>query len=90
MSVFKKIIIIEDSAKMGGVQYSTFYLAGEIIKQKSFDLRIFFPFEGPFTSLCKKHNIPFSIYNPIPYISTSISLFNDKIRIPKGKAVLDA
>jgi len=82
MSVFKKIIIIEDSAKMGGVQYSTFYLAGEIIKQKSFDLRIFFPFEGPFTSLCKKHNIPFSIYSPIPYISTSISLFNDKFRIP--------
>ena len=67
---------------MGGVQYSTFYLAEEIIKQKSFDLTIFFPFEGPFTSLCEKYTIPFNIYNPVPYLSTSISLFNDKLRIP--------
>ena len=67
---------------MGGVQYSTFFLAEEIIKQKSFDLMIVFPFEGPFTSLCEKYTIPFNIYNPVPYLSTSISLFNDKLRIP--------
>ena len=82
MSDRKNIIIIEDSSKMGGVQYSTFYFAEEIIKQRLHKLKILIPFDGAFTSLCKENNIPYNTYDPIPYISTSISLINDKIRIP--------
>jgi len=67
---------------MGGVQFSTYFLAEHLMNEKSADVRIFFPSEGPFSILCQKSNIPYRIYNAIPYISTSISLFNDKIRIP--------
>ena len=67
---------------MGGVQYSTLYLAEQLIKQKSINLRILLPFEGRFSALCRKNSIPYNIYEPIPYISTSISFLNDKIRIP--------
>ena len=71
---------------MGGVQHSTFLLAEQIIKEKSADARIFLPGEGPFSTLCQKHAIPFSVYNSIPYISTSFSLLNDKFRIPNPLA----
>ena len=77
-----KIVFIEDSSFMGGVQYSTFFLAEQIIKEKSANVRIFIPGEGPFSRLCQKNAIPFSVYNPIPYTSTSISLFYDACRIP--------
>ena len=73
---------------MGGVQYSTFYFAEEIIKQKLYKLDILIPFKGTFSSLCKEHNIPYNIYNPISYISTSFSFINDKIRIPNPFSLL--
>ena len=77
-----KVLLIEDSSEMGGVQYSTFLLAEQLIKEKLADVRIFLPSEGPFSTLCQKHAIPFSVYNSIPYLSTSFSLLNDKFRIP--------
>ena len=67
---------------MGGVQYSTYFLAEQLLKEKSAEVRIYLPNEGPFLLLCQKHAIPFTIYNFIPYTSTSISLFNDECRIP--------
>jgi len=67
---------------MGGVQYSTYFLAEYLMKEKSAEVWIFLPGEGPFSVLCQENTIPYSIYNSIPYISTSISLFNDEIRIP--------
>ena len=73
---------------MGGVQYSTFYFAEEIIKQKLYKLAILIPFKGTFSSLCKKNNIPYNLYNPISYISTSFSFINDKIRIPNPFSLL--
>ena len=77
-----KIVFIEDSSFMGGVQYSTFFLAEQIIKEKSANVRIFLPSKGPFSILCQKNAIPFGVYSSIPYTSTSISLFNDECRIP--------
>jgi len=67
---------------MGGVQHSTFLLAEQLIKEKSADVRIILPGEGQFSRLCHKNKIPFSTYNQIPYISTSLSWFNDRLRIP--------
>ena len=77
-----KVAFIEDSVEMGGVQYSTFFLAERLIKEKTADVRIFLPDEGPFSILCQENNIPYCIYNGISYISTSFSLINDKLRIP--------
>ena len=67
---------------MGGVQFSTYFLAEYLMKEESAEAWIFLPGEGKFSVLCQENSIPYSIYNSIPYISTSISLFNDKIRIP--------
>jgi len=67
---------------MGGVQQSTFLLAEQLIKEKYADIRIFLPNEGPFSILCQENKIPYCIYNFTPYISTSFSLLNDKLRIP--------
>ena len=71
---------------MGGVQFSTYFLAEYLMKEKSAEAWIFLPGEGKFSVLCQENRIPYSIYNSIPYISTSISLFNDKIRIPNPLA----
>jgi len=76
-----KICFIEDSSFMGGVQYSTFYLAEQIIKEYSVEIKILLPGKGPFLTMCHKYAIPYSLYNPVRYISTSIALFNDKIRV---------
>ena len=67
---------------MGGVQHSTFLLAEQIIKDKTTEVRIILPGEGQFSRLCQGNNIPYCTYNQIPYVSTSVSWFNDRIRIP--------
>ncbi len=67
---------------MGGVQHSTFLLAEQIIKDKTADVRIILPGKGQFSRLCQKNKVPYSTYNQIPYVSTSVSWFNDRIRIP--------
>ena len=67
---------------MGGVQYSTFFLVEQLIKEQSTDTRIILPGEGQFSILCQDKNIPYSTYNQTTYVSTSASLFNDRIRIP--------
>ena len=77
-----KITFIEDSNEMGGAQHSTFLLAEQIIKDKTADIRVLLPGEGRFTRLCQENKIPYSTYNQIPYVSTSVSWFNDRIRIP--------
>jgi UDP-N-acetylglucosamine:LPS N-acetylglucosamine transferase len=73
---------------MGGVQYSTYFLAEYLMKEKSAEVWIFLPGEGPFSVLCQENTIPYSIYNSIPYTSTSISLFNDEYRIPNPFALI--
>jgi len=67
---------------MGGVQHSTFLLAEQIIKYKTADIRVLLPGEGRFTRLCQEKKIPYNTYNQIPYVSTSVSWFNDRFRIP--------
>ena len=61
-------------------------LAEHLIKEKSADVRIFLPKKGPFSTLCQKYAIPFTIYNSSPYISTSFSLFYGILRIPNPLA----
>jgi glycosyltransferase involved in cell wall biosynthesis len=67
---------------MGGVQHSTFLLTEQIIKDKTADVRIILPGEGQFSRLCKENKIPYNTYNQIQYVSTSVSWFNDRLRIP--------
>ena len=67
---------------MGGVQHSTFLLIEQIIKDKTADVRIILPGEGQFSRLCQENKIPYSTYNQIPYLSTSVFWFNDRFRIP--------
>lgn len=67
---------------MGGVQHSTFLLTEQIIKDKTADVRIILPGEGRFSRLCQENKVPYNTYNQIQYVSTSVSWFNDRLRIP--------
>ena len=67
---------------MSGVQYSTFYFAKELKKHKRINCRLLIPKKGPFSQLCDINSIPFEIYPSMSYISTSLSFFTDRIRIP--------
>ena len=67
---------------MGGVQYSTLFLAEQLLKKNSDDVMVYLPSVGSFSTLCQKYAIPITIYNSVTYISTSFSLFNDQCRIP--------
>tara|TARA_B100002051_G_C16739817_1_gene643543 strand:- start:1915 stop:3084 length:1170 start_codon:yes stop_codon:yes gene_type:complete len=67
---------------MSGVQYSTLYFAKELKKHKRINYRLLIPRRGPFSQLCDINAIPFEIYPSMSYVSTSLSLFTDRIRIP--------
>ncbi len=78
-----KIVFIEDSNFMGGVQYSTLYLSKQFIeKRKNIEVLILIPGEGPFTEICHQALIPYETYKSNNYLSSSLSFFNDNIRIP--------
>ena len=67
---------------MSGVQYSTFYFAKELKKYKKNNFCLLIPKKGFFSQLCDINSIPFEIYPSMPYISTSLSFFTDRIRVP--------
>ena len=50
-----KIVFVEESSKIAGVQNSTYYLAKWLIKNGYESLKIFLPNEGDFTKICKKN-----------------------------------
>ena len=66
---------------MGGVQHSTILLAKSLNKIESVDIKILIPKIGKMSSECDKFSITYDFYNRLDFFSTSISLFNDKIRI---------
>ena len=77
-----KIIFVEDSSKISGVQNSTFYFIKWLKKEGYNGVKLFLPREGQFLELCKINNIKYFNYNAIAPISTAISFFNDKYRFP--------
>ena len=77
-----KIVFVEESSKVAGVQKSTYYLAKWLIKYGFESLKIFLPNEGEFTKICKKNNIKYINYRSLPLRSASLSFFNDRYRLP--------
>jgi len=77
-----KIVFVEESSKVAGVQKSTYYLAKWLIKNGYESLKIFLPNEGEFTKICKKNNIKYINYRSLPLRSASLSFFNDRYRLP--------
>jgi len=67
---------------MGGVQFSTFYLIQELQNYPKIEIQLLLPRHGQFSRLCESNLIPFFIYKSQPMLSSSISLFQDSIRIP--------
>ena len=68
---------------MGGVQFSTLYFATELLKDTSISFKIILPRFGLLSEECQNRCIPYSVKESIlDYKSTSISFFNDKIRLP--------
>ena len=77
-----KIVFVEESSKIAGVQNSTYYLAKWLIKNGYESLKIFLPNEGDFTKICKKNNLKYVNYRSLSLKSASLSLFNDRYRLP--------
>jgi len=67
---------------MGGVQNSTLLLAEYLWLTGQYDLVTLLPNSGPLSEKLSKKTIPIIFYKPILYKSTSISISNDRIRIP--------
>ena len=74
------ILFIEDSDNLGGVQESTLLLAEGFIKQ-NYNVNVLIPNEGEMSKRLKKGLIPYWCYDPVRYLSTSISINNDSSRI---------
>ena len=74
------ILFIEDSDNLGGVQESTLLLAEGFIKQ-NYKVNVLIPNEGEMSKRLKKGLIPYWCYEPVRYLSTSISINNDSSRI---------
>ena len=66
---------------MGGVQHSTVLLAKSLNKIGIVDIKILIPEIGMMSRACDMFSITYDYYNRLDFFSTSISLFNDKIRI---------
>lgn len=67
---------------MGGVQFSTFYFIQELQKQSEIKFELLLPTKGPFSSLCEKNKIPYTLYHAKQMVSTSSSFFDDSLRFP--------
>ena len=67
---------------MGGVQHSTLLLAEYLWLTGQYDIETLLPNSGSFADKLSQKSIPIIFYKPISYKSTSISFFNDRIRIP--------
>jgi glycosyltransferase involved in cell wall biosynthesis len=73
---------------MGGVQYSTYYLARELLGAQNVNVNILLPKTGSFAKLCKDNGIQFKIVNMFQYYSTSFRIPIKSIRIPNPLSIL--
>lgn len=75
------VMIVEDSSSMSGVQYSTLNFLTFLENDENFDPLLLIPSNGEFSKICIERDLPFKIFNKSSYTSTSIEIFNGKIRL---------
>ena len=85
-NTIKKVVFVEDAASMGGVQFSTLYVARHL------DAAVWKPIlvcskEGEFTDACRRAGIETQVLEHPKLRSTSFRLFND-FRLPDPTAWL--
>lgn len=79
-----QIVFVEGASRMGGVQFSTLYLASHLDRQ-IFDPMILLPGPGEFSQACQEAGVPVEIL-PMPELhSTSFRIGRD-LRIPNPAA----
>jgi len=83
-----KILIIEDSAFLGGVQHSTINFLKEAIHDPEIQPVVLIAGEGPLVEICKELSVEHYIYRIPKPISTSILITGTSIRIPNPIALL--
>jgi glycosyltransferase involved in cell wall biosynthesis len=77
-----KLLILEDATEMGGVQHSTLNLLLGLKGDPNINAILLLPGEGTFANACREANISFTFYQKIPLFQSSISLWNDTLRLP--------
>ncbi len=83
-----KIVFVEESSKIAGVQKSTYYFAKWLYKNGYKSLKIFLPNEGDFAKICKNNNLKYINYKSLLPKSASLSFFNDRYRLPNFFSLL--
>jgi glycosyltransferase involved in cell wall biosynthesis len=84
-----RVLIIEDSVEMGGVQHSTLNLLRESKKDQKNTFVLMVPNLGVLYDNVQLLDVPCFVYNGLQTRSTSISRFNDKLRLPNLVGILN-
>lgn len=82
----KKVVFVEDAAAMGGVQFSTLYVA-QHLDASAWKPIVVCSKEGDFTNACRRAGIETEVLEQPQLRSTSFRLFND-FRLPNPLAWL--
>ena len=78
-----RVLILEDSPQLGGVQHSTLNLViGWKAARSTMEPILLLPGEGEFSVLCRSRGIPYLLYKKVPLASSSLSFLHDKLRVP--------
>jgi glycosyltransferase involved in cell wall biosynthesis len=83
-----RCLIVEDAGDMGGVQFSSFYLATYFLKHQNIEATLLIPGDGPFYRRCVDHQMNVLLYHKRSLVSSSISVMRDRIRIPNIPGLL--
>jgi hypothetical protein len=78
-----RVLILEDSPHLGGVQHSTLNLViGLKAARSTMEPILLLPGEGDFSVLCRSRGIHYLLYRKVPLASSSFSFMHDKLRVP--------
>ena len=82
----RRVVFVESTSAMGGVQFSTLYLT-ERMNRDSWSPLVICPDEGDLTEACRRANVPAHVISQTAWRSTSISV-RGKFRVPNPAAWL--
>lgn len=78
----KRLLLLEDATEMGGVQHSTLNLLRGLQGDPEIEAFLLLPGEGSFAEACREYGLPYELYPKIPLTPSSISVHNDRFRLP--------
>jgi glycosyltransferase involved in cell wall biosynthesis len=82
----RKVTFIESSSEMGGVEFSTLYLASHL-NPEFWDVLVVCPGEGKLVSACRDSGVKTELVPMLPMLSTSFRVWDGDVRLPNPAAL---